>query len=703
MSPSTDRLPSTSRQRVGTSPGTRHRMSLSVPAVALVGLSLLSAPTAAQQDPVADFCRRFGHQTAVVDNKLFIDGGLVNWDPPSSFPANYTNTWLSYQDLSTTSATGMPPLYANLSKNGSIPNVAGGALWSDSVNKRLYLFGGEHNPGEPPLPFNLYGYDILNNQWDFFGPSRTGAAISKVSYGAGVSVDSRGEAYYYGGWLSNNSVTGWGAGPPVATTGLVKYTMDTNSFANSTGPDGIRRAEGSLQYIPAGDGGMLIYFGGVQDLSANGTATGQPMDQIFIYDVLSSKWYTQKASGGVPEMRRRFCAGVAWAADQSSYNIYMYGGATAPGVLGGGYDDLYVLSIPAFTWVKMYPAGRNGTGDYPHHSLSCNMIPGRGQMIISGGQFPTTPVCDSPGQWGTHNVDLGKRDPSRSVWGLYRPNKTAYAVPDEVLAVVGGNGGGGATRTAPANGFDHADVGLLITIKADVAARTPTRDIVAPGTPTPNTKPSTGAVVGIAIGAAVLLAALATGCWLARHRRRQQTHGNGTLSSSSPPPPPPLGQSHVYHTQSMSEPWSPPSSRLSPVPSPYSPPFGHPAHPPLLPLSPHPQSPRASPPVELPTGSSSSSYPPQQAYFGDAVTLLGQAQYDAHGNMWVPQVSMVQVPKGANPPLPGYTRPMGDRKTTPQPAEAEVQPSPAHEPQELSAEPGDRAEKGARHQTYYNP
>lgn len=132
-------------------------------------------------------------------------------------------------------SSGMPPLYANLSKNGSIPNVAGGALWSDDINKRLYLFGGEHTLGEPPMPFNLYGYDVLNNQWDSFGPSRTGASISKVSYGAGVSVDTRGEAYYFGGWLSNASVPGWGTGPPVATTGLVKYTMDTNTFANNTG------------------------------------------------------------------------------------------------------------------------------------------------------------------------------------------------------------------------------------------------------------------------------------------------------------------------------------------------------------------------------------------------------------------------------------------------------------------------------------
>lgn len=66
---------------------------------------------------------------------------------------------------------------------------------------------------------------------------------------------------------------------------------------------------------------MLIYFGGIQDPDANGTGTGQPMDQIFLFDVLNNKWYTQKASGAIPEMRRRFCAGVTWAVDQSSYNM----------------------------------------------------------------------------------------------------------------------------------------------------------------------------------------------------------------------------------------------------------------------------------------------------------------------------------------------------------------------------------------------
>ena len=42
---------------------------------------LAAGPSLAQYDPLNDFCRRWGHQSAVVDRKLYIDGGLVNYKP----------------------------------------------------------------------------------------------------------------------------------------------------------------------------------------------------------------------------------------------------------------------------------------------------------------------------------------------------------------------------------------------------------------------------------------------------------------------------------------------------------------------------------------------------------------------------------------------------------------------------------------------
>lgn len=235
--------------------------------------------------------------------------------------ANYSNSWLLYQDLDHNSSSGMPMLYANLSKNSTVPDVSGGFLWADEVNKMIFLFGGEYYQQLPPSTgLVLWAYDVLYNYWVQRPPPSSQVDVSAVSYGAGVSVSDRGEGYYYGGWLSNASVAGW-SGPPLATTGLLRYGLADNTWTNMTGPDDVRRAEGVLLYLPASDGGLLVYLGGIIDPYANGTVSAQPLDTVFIYDILSSKWYSQNTTGSIPGDRRRFCAGVTWADDRSSYNM----------------------------------------------------------------------------------------------------------------------------------------------------------------------------------------------------------------------------------------------------------------------------------------------------------------------------------------------------------------------------------------------
>ena len=216
----------------------------------------------------------------------------------------------------------MPQLHSSLSKNHTVPSPNGAVLWPDPINKRLYQFGGEFTDTRPPPLRGLYAYDVLSDNWDHFSFSdaNRAAAIRRTSYGAGVSIPERGEGYWYGGWLSSASEEGWG-GSRAATSYMVKYEMDSNRWTNTSGPDDLGRAEGAMVYIPAGDAGLLVYIGGVTDNGRNGSIRGQPMDEVLVYDVLSFKWYKQKASGDVPEMRSRFCAGVAWAEDRSSYNM----------------------------------------------------------------------------------------------------------------------------------------------------------------------------------------------------------------------------------------------------------------------------------------------------------------------------------------------------------------------------------------------
>lgn len=237
-----------------------------------------------------------------------------------TLPANNEtlDPYLIYHDLSTVSSSGMPPPHANLSKNSTIPNVNGGILWPDDVNKRIYLFGGEFY-GETPWSFDLYAYDVLNDYWDNYGSPRS-TDIMGLSYGAGLSISSRGEGYYYGGWMNSATDPNWGDAPGIPTSYMLKYDMDSNSWSNMTGPDDVGRAEGVMIYLPAGDGGLIIYFGGIRG-TGDGAWEGQPMEEIMIYDILSGKSYLQNATGSVPEMRRRFCAGATWVDDQSSYNM----------------------------------------------------------------------------------------------------------------------------------------------------------------------------------------------------------------------------------------------------------------------------------------------------------------------------------------------------------------------------------------------
>ncbi|KAK8056522.1 hypothetical protein PG993_001749 [Apiospora rasikravindrae] len=122
-------------------------------------------------------------------------------------------------------------------------------------------------------------------------------------------------------------------------------------WSNTTETDvGIRRAEGAMVYPLVSDNSMLVYFffGGIRDSG-----------KVHLYNMGTSKWYVQHASSDVLDMRRRFCAEATWAYDQSSYNISLYGGlgfVWFPPNNEAGFDDVYILSLPSFTWTKMYLA-----------------------------------------------------------------------------------------------------------------------------------------------------------------------------------------------------------------------------------------------------------------------------------------------------------------------------------------------------------
>ncbi|KAF1940761.1 hypothetical protein EJ02DRAFT_423610 [Clathrospora elynae] len=507
--------------------------------------------SSSQQDPIGGFCRRWGHRTAQIDSRLYIDGGMIGSDP---FTSNYTNPWLLFSDLnSSTGDAAMPRQFANLSKPGNVPSLSGGYIWADNTNKCFYQFGGEYPDGVSPMDFSMWTYDVLLNQWNDTVTSGD-ETLQRVSFGAGTQLESRGLGFYFGGWLSSQTTLGW-KGPPMATNGLIRFDMSTGELRNITGPDNIGRAEGQMVFLPASDGGMLIYFGGIEDSYRNGSFNGANMSDIQIYDMASSKWYKQAASGDIPLPRRQFCADVTWPDDQSSFNIYLYGGY---GFSRPAFDDAYILSIPSFTWIKVYPTDGNDSvpSTFGHGGCSANVV-NHAQMLVMGGWFPSYDKCDSPESQGQHNMVLGYNGKAGKLWDKYDPELSHYVVPSPIIAAIGGGPTGGATVTKPST-WGHPDLATYYTLKPTFSSRAATRS-VPPATSSPSSgspkKTSVAAIAGGTAGGLAVLIVILGLILFCLHRRKKALKKEGGQNEPPPPPPPPpaeLAVTSISHEMSSS-------------------------------------------------------------------------------------------------------------------------------------------------------
>ena len=225
--------------------------------------------------------------------------------------------------------------------------------------------------------------------------------------------------------------------------------------------------------------------------------------------------------------------------------------------------------------IKLHPSDGSETGQYPHNSLTCNVIEGA-QMIIVGGTFPLSEKCDVPEQFGAHNLDMGLQNPDEAPWKTFVPNLTTYAVPTPIISAVGGSAGGGATKTTPVGGFNNPDLETLMTRKASIAKRTPTRAIPDPTNAAGGNgekRLSNGAIAGIATGGAVaLIVALACCVWFIRNHRRRRPQPSG--SNEQPPPGASLGV--PPDTPTNDGPWSPYSADHTLSLTPSSPQAGSP-------------------------------------------------------------------------------------------------------------------------------
>ena len=176
------------------------------------------------------------------------------------------------------------------------------------------------------------------------------------------------------------------------------------------------------------------------------------MTNIDIYDIATKEWHQQKTSGDHPPILAMGCAVVQPAADASSFNIYHYGGYRGADPREDFSDDVHVLSLPSFKWVKAL-AGTDAHARAGHRCVS----PYPDQMMVIGGFVPQVGLdCLVGGVVQILNLStlewLDGYDPE-----VYDD----YGVPDVVSKEIGGDAKGGATAKEPEGGWDDDDLGKV--------------------------------------------------------------------------------------------------------------------------------------------------------------------------------------------------------------------------------------------------
>ncbi|KAI8684036.1 hypothetical protein NCS57_00069000 [Fusarium keratoplasticum] len=427
-----------------------------------------------------DVCARWGLQAAQLNGTLYLYGGRAR-----SKADQTEDTWNNYfltLDLTKDWDVDSPEL-KGLERPDGPPEVSMGYLWHDYNN--LYLYGGQFSdsPYVEPGPESLWRYSIADSTWTEFKNPKTSTGnesesgnqpVHRAAEGAGLSVPELGLSWYFGGHLDWATTPGWSRDidrvylksllefthPGYVNSGVDKLSTgsgapESGAFRNIT-KAGVQsgnfteRADGVLVFVPGwGDMGVLIGLAG----GTNETFT-EDLKTLDVYDIANSKWFHQETSGDTPSVRVNPCAVIASAPDASSFQIYMFGGQNLPFGSQTQYDDMYILTIPSFTWIKVDQKGKNVPAARAGHS--CAMYDG--QMVVVGGVGKDI-ECD-PGMYVFDASSLEWKDRFQAAdhGGDHHPENLVlagsfgYQVPDAVHQVVGGGSDGGATATTPAAG-----------------------------------------------------------------------------------------------------------------------------------------------------------------------------------------------------------------------------------------------------------
>ncbi|KAJ9282659.1 hypothetical protein DTO021C3_9277 [Paecilomyces variotii] len=510
-------------------------------AAVLAFISAASAEDIPGIDPVTNFCKRLYHQSTLKNGTIYIDGGTEvfvasnDQGAPEGVQTIGYNTYLLDIDMSTSWDWKSNISIVKVDKTanpqtGTFPPVVGhAALYrGSSSDNNIYLYGGTVDFANTTFPgwqyptsnqYSLWSYDTVAKTWDQYDVTLN--APERPASGAYAEAPELGLAFWLDGEIDTGSDNNLALRPGFERylNGFIVTDTDTQTAMNvsTASLDRTPRIGGGLAYVPgAGPKGIVVAIGGmtrsVAESSNSSTATYLSMGTVDLIDVASiddtrqnGTWYSQETSGDIPDPRIEFCLVAMEAPDKSSHNIYLYGGRNGDQT----FDQIYILSLPSFTWTKIFQ------GNSPRYGHTCNMVGAR-QMITIGGANDSDLLrgCD----WETKGVAI--YDLTALTWGsVYNAFAPKYQVPSLLYQVIGGSGNGSANVTAPVNGFSSSALAKLFQYSGPSVTDGSGSDERKSGI-------SGGAIAGAVVGSiagAALIAGLALFFAL---RRRRATHGH---------------------------------------------------------------------------------------------------------------------------------------------------------------------------------
>ncbi|KAK6345657.1 hypothetical protein TWF718_007567 [Orbilia javanica] len=461
-------------------------------------------------DPFEDFCAISGHQTILLDDKLYITPGFGRVTISPTVNRTASSPWVRVIDLSRSFSLDQTASVSSVLPTSiipvNIPNVQASAFWFDPPSSSIiYAQGVPTVEGgvirDPSLrSFGFRGkswigrYDTQNQSFapwqevDTPFPRQNGLASSLRK----VFDPIKRKGYMYGGSVQPDD-----GSTRIPNRQLLTYDVATMTWTNGTTEPGVFDVFGTAVPYRTGRGQLLsLIFGG----NLNGAQLN--MDVIYIHDTESDTWHQQRTNGPTPNGRQHFCATPITSADQSSMQIIVYGG------LGSNpYSDIHSLSIPSFTWTRLEATSPlTIPGPSSRIQPTCNIVNNHILAIFGGRNLADgdTAHCD----WNQNALFMYNLNERQWIFNYNASDKAAYRVPEDVYRVIGGNEYGNATLMAPSDGFDTPQLAELFAFGPQIS---PT---IESGGPEPNppeagqTPRNVAAIVGGVIGGVIVVIAL---------------------------------------------------------------------------------------------------------------------------------------------------------------------------------------------------